>query len=330
LITLPGGRQTVEQHLNMWCGGHLPKLNTRAGQGMRNGYVVMAIDWQKPGQNSYQYSALEHGTILKAMRMALRKFAVDTDRVFISGHGIGAEAAYDVGLSHPEHWAGILGTSGKMDKYLDLYEKNKHVALPIYSVAGQNDFETINANKDQWNRWLVSRHFMDCTVVHYLGRGNELLAEEIPEMFKWMAAQRRRNPDKNGFSFEVKAARPWDSYFWFLEFHGVPADMVIWPQQFKPKNVRMAIEGETKAANPNIFRIGPAAGNIDSDATLWLSPEFVNFNEQIQIKGRGKNFKGNANASIKVMLEDVRRRADKKHPYWSRIDCKDLIWQVNN
>ena len=233
LITLPGGRQTVEQHLHMWCGGHLPKLNTRAGQGMRNGYVVMAVDWRKPGQNVYQYSAIEHGTILKAMRMALRKFAVDTDRVFISGHGIGAEAAYDVGLSHPEHWAGVLGTSGKMEKYLDLYEKNKHVPLPVYSVAGTKDFDTIIETKNQWNRWLRSRHFMDCTVVHYEGRGNELLAEETPEMFKWMAAQRRRNPDKNGFSFEVKAARPWDSYFWFLEFHGVPADMVIWPQQIQ-------------------------------------------------------------------------------------------------
>ena len=40
-------------------------------------------------------------------------FSIDTDRVFLSGHGVGGDAVYDIGLAHPEHWAGVIGPFGK-------------------------------------------------------------------------------------------------------------------------------------------------------------------------------------------------------------------------
>ncbi len=338
LITLPGGRQTVDQNLQLWCGTHNPKLSeivapgtgVLTGHAMRNGYIVLAVDWRMPGQGAFGYSGREHATVLKAMRAAMRKFSIDSDRVFLSGHGIGGDAVFDIGLSHPEHWAGIISVSGKMDRYTEIYEDNQHVNLPVYSVVGSKDFPAITENKSAWNRWLKSKKYMDCTVVMYDGRANELLTEEIPEILKWANAQRRRWPDKSGFSFECKSVRPWDSYFWFLEFDGIPADAVVWPQDYLPKAPRMVISGETKSDNPNEFRIGPASPKIANNATLWLSPEFVNFDKEIEIKGRGKSFQDIVLPSTEVLLEDVRRRADRQHAYWARIDCKDLIWRAGN
>jgi pimeloyl-ACP methyl ester carboxylesterase len=329
LITLPGGRQTVDQNLDMWCGSFNSTLNVRMGQASRNGYIVLAIDWRLAGQASYEYSAREHATVTKALRMALRKFSVDADRVFLSGHGIGGNAAYDIGLSHPEHWAGVIGISGSMEKYLNIYDRNRQLGPPVYSVVGTKDIPTILANKEAWNTWLPSRNFVDCTVVMYDGRANELFAEEIPEIFKWTRAQRRRWPDKSGFSFECKTIRPWDCYFWFYEFDGIPVENVVWPEDWRDKGIRpMVISGETKTESPNTFRLGPSSSRFSSDSTLWLSPEFVNLDQEIQIKGRGK-FKGPVRASSEVLLEDVRRRADREHPYWARIDCRNMEWTPN-
>lgn len=259
-------------------------------------------------------------------------FSVDSDRVFLSGHGIGGDAAYDIGLSHPEHWAGIIGVTGKMDRYVDIYADNRHVNLPVYSVVGKRDYSTIQENKNLWNRWLPSQRYMDCTVVMYEGRSNELFPEEIPEIFKWTKAQRRRWPDKSGFRFECESIRPWDCYFWFLEFHGIPTEDVVWPEAWREKGIstRMTIFGETKADDPNGFKVGPSSPRITNDATLWLSPEFVDFDQEIRIKGRGKDFKDFVQPSTEVLLEDVRRRADRAHPFWSRVDCRNGQWTSQN
>ena len=327
IISLPDGTQTVDQNLDLWCGGYVPALQTRVGHASRHGYVVLAVDWRLPGQGAYGYTGREHAVVLKAMRAALRKFSINADRVYLAGHGIGGDAAYDIGLSHPEHWAGIVSVSGKLDRYLKFYRKNKHLDLPIYSVVGSKDSLTIIANKDAWNDWLPSRQFMDCTVVMYDGRGNELFPEEIPETIKWMSAQRRRWPDKSGFSFECRSMRPWDCYFWFLEFDGIPADEVIWPEDWRDKNIPgLTFSGMLKSEIPNTFRIGPDSAKSVNPATLWLSPEYVNFDEEIHIKGLGNDFKDFVKPSAEVLLDDVRRRADREHPYWGRVDLRGINW----
>jgi len=221
ILSLPGANQSLEQNLNIWCGPFNPALKIRAGHAMRNGYVVVAVQWNDPGQSRWQYSAREHAIVTKALRSSLRRFSINSDRVFLSGHGIGGDGAYDIGISHPEHWAGIVGFSGSFGKYIDKYRDNKHVSLPIYCVNGQKHYAAIGASKDSQNKWIRNKAYPDITVVHYLGRSNELFIEEIPEALKWMRPQKRFWPDGPGFEFECHSLRPWDSYFWFYEMHGV-------------------------------------------------------------------------------------------------------------
>ena len=42
------------------------------------------------------------------LRDAMRRFSIDSDRVFLSGHSIGGDAAWDIGLAHPDLWAGVI------------------------------------------------------------------------------------------------------------------------------------------------------------------------------------------------------------------------------
>ncbi|MFK7768130.1 MAG: hypothetical protein AB8B55_12980 [Mariniblastus sp.] len=330
LITLPGGGQSLEANLDTWCGNYSYRLQNRMGQAMRNGYIVLAVDWRSQGQSSWNYSGLEHKVVLDALYEALTRFSIDSDRVFLSGHGRGADGAYDIGISHPEHWAGVLGYSGKFGKYIDKYLANTHVNLPMYCVNGQKDSTAISTMMTALNKWMRSKKYNDVTAVQYQGRANEFFIEDIPEAFKWMRPHRRKRPDKTGFEFECATFRPWDTYFWFFELRGIPESNVVRPALFDgvkkfPSKIR--ISGSYKE-NSNLFRLGPPNNIKLNDATLWLSPEYANLNETVEIAGRGK-YKGPVVASVKVLLDDVRQRGEREHPYWARIDCINGTWTPN-
>ena len=62
--------------------------------------------------------------------------------------------------------------------------------------------------------------------------------------------------------------------------------------------------------------------------TLWLSDDYVNFDKEIRISGRGRSFRQSVSPSTKVMLEDARVRCDRLHPYWARLDCNDGKWRA--
>ena len=331
VLSLPGGIQTAEQNLQLWCGRFNEKLKIRQGHAMRNGYVVVSVDWREPGQLRWGYTGREHRVVLDALYHALRKFSIDSDRVFLSGHRDGGDGAYDIGISHPEHWAGVIGYSGKFGKYINKYWDNIHVPLPLYCVNGQKDVGSIGEMEFAINKWMIPK-YVNPTIVHYLGRGNELFLEDLPMAFKWMRGQKRKWPDLGGFEFACSALRPWDTYYWFFEMHGLPEERVVRPELFDEtkKFPKLEISGNASPGNkdkPNVFSLGPKSMKIDVDSTLWLSPQFADFSQRIEIRGRG-SFKGFVRSSTKVILEDALRRADREHLYHARIDCIDGKWRV--
>ncbi len=315
-----------EQQLNRFCGRFDPKLGIRVGGGkaMQNGFIVVAVDWALPGKSEYLFSATEHAAVLDAYRKTLRKFSVDTDRVYLSGHGEGATAAYDIGLSHPEHWAGIINIGGRVTKFAELYKENKHLSLPIYAVVGEKDRASIVSSKDSWNEWLRSANYLDLVLIEYQGRGDEPFHEELENIFEWTKSIRRILPDRNGFEIEFKSRRPWDNYFWFWEFRGIPERFVTRPELWSDRHPKpILISAELKDNQVNTFLLGP--NNVGDGGTLWLSPDIVDFDQEIKIMGRG-NYRGFVKPSRKVLLEDVRTRGDRQHPYWARLDCEGKTW----
>ncbi len=322
IITLPGDRD-LDRQMAIWCGPYNEKLNIRVGQAAKNGYIVVAVDWLPPKQFDYRYTNREHQTVLAAYRKALQQFSIDTDRVFLSGHGFGADAAYDIGISHPEHWAGVIGISGRVAKYPDLYRDHVHNGLPIYCVVGEKDLVSKKSSQDAWNKWLRSKKFFECTVVEYRGRSNELFVEEIIDVFKWAGGHRRRLPDKSGFAFEGDLRRPWDNYFWFYELHGFPLEKAVWPEFFAtpfPRPIKVKAEIKNNQVN-RIF-----VSTLGTGTTVWLSPEFVDFGQEVRI---GTNdFKDFVQPSRKILLDDVRLRCDRQHPFWANLHYTGK-WEAN-
>ncbi|MEK6233716.1 MAG: hypothetical protein N2C14_03305, partial [Planctomycetales bacterium] len=295
---------------NWWAGPVGPRGTRETGQAVRQGYIVIAPAWSEPNQAEYRYSATTHAKVLAALRDASRRFSVDADRVFLSGHGIGGDAAWDIGLAHPDLWAGVIPIVGVADKYTAFYWKNAET-VPFYCVGGEFDQQKLVRNSREWDRMMIKRH--DLTVVEYLGRGHEHFGDEILEIFKWMELRRR---DFHPHEFLTHSMRPSDGFFWWVEVAGFPQNSIVHPSDFPIKRQRpITIEARVNQNNGVWIKTGAKR------VTLWLSPDVVDFNQRTIISVNGKRI--NADPFLKpdvaVMLEDVRTRGDRRQPFWMKI-----------
>jgi dienelactone hydrolase len=280
---------------------------------MRHGYITIAVDWQKPHQYEYEFTGREHIAVLTSLRDATRRFSLDADRVFITGHDIGGEAAWDLAQSHPDLWAGAIPFVARADKYLVHYWRNAQF-VPMCYVGGQLDGRTMKENAPAWDKQLRTPGF-DATVVEYQGRGHEPFHDEILNLFDWMG-RKSRGPAPREFSCE--SLRPWDNFFWWLECQEFPEQLMMHPTDWSGRRARPArIEGKVLADN-RLAAKTPAA-----QTTIWLRPDIVNFSKPLKLTINGRQLpaaKTNVQPDHVVLLEDVRTRADRQRPFWAKIE----------
>jgi len=318
IVTLHAAGGSPETQIVWWAGTYNETLQMRLGQASRAGYIVIAPEWTKPKQRRYAYSAHEHAAVLSSLRDACQRFAVDTDRVFLSGHTMGGDAAWDISLAHPDLWAGVIpisaiaGYDGKASpNYISRYWENaKQVAY--YFVSGALDKSKMDANSRDFNRYLQHTGY-DVTIVEYLGRGHEHFHEELGRVFKWMDVHQR---DPVPTEFTATIMRPWDNFFWWLELEGVPEGSTVLPAAWPPPgNLRpMEVKGSIRDKKNVVVTTGTKR------ARVFLTPDMVDLSETVSVYVNGKSRKVEIKAKSATILEDARRRGDRKHPFWVELD----------
>lgn len=317
IVTLGDAGVTPEQMLDFWAGpADEARKGERMGQATRFGYIVIAVDWRKPHQFKYEYSAREHHAVLGAVRDACRRFSVDTDRVFLTGHGIGGDAAWDIAIAHPDVWAGVIPVCAASGRYVGRYANNAPY-VPWYVVGGELDGDKLSRNAQELDRYMKQTKpagVSDCRVVEYLGRGYEPFGDELLRVFDWMGRRQRTTPKV----IEYVTMRPWDNFVWWLEVSGMPEKSMVMPANWPPgRNVRpFTFKGEVLANN----RIR-ATARVDK-ATVWLSPEIVDFKQPLVVEVNNRTITPRdrfVKPDLNVLLEDARARADRQHPFWARL-----------
>ncbi len=312
VVTLHGGGTTASQQIDWWAG-NWRKGGWRDGRASRHGYVVIAPRWTVEHQRKYGYSAREHVAVLGSLRDACRRFAIDTDRVFLSGHSIGGDAAWDLGLAHPDLWAGVIPIVAQSDRYCTHYWENAE-HLPFYVICGELDGAKLLSNSRDLDRYL--HHGYNCTVVEYLGRGHEHFYEEIVRIFDWMGRLRRNFFPRE---FECSTMRPWDNYFWWVELHDMPPRAMVDPAHWPPPRGTRPAQVSARLTDTNGLNVTVASGRV----TIWLSPEVLDFQRRanIVVNTRRANPPDRfLQPDLQTLLEDVRTRGDRQHPFWAKID----------
>lgn len=314
IIALNGASNSAEQELEFWAGGYQRDergtiVGARRGQAMRHGYIVISIDWHKPQQYQYEYSLREHEAVQTALRDATRRFNIDTDRVFLTGHDMGGDAVWDLAQSHPDLWAGVIPFVARGKKYVPHYWQNA-AYVPLYFVTGELDGRKMAENSAVLDKYLLKR--FDTTIVEFLGRGQEPFHDEVLNVFAWMGRHRRDGSPKQ---FKCDTMRPWDNFFWWIE--GQEFANTVHPANWQKRGARTTlVEGRVLKAN------SLSAKTSSERTTFWLSPDLVDFSQPISISYNGKKLSKASKAirpDIEVLLEDVRTRGERLRPFWAKV-----------
>ncbi|MDB5349412.1 MAG: hypothetical protein JWN86_659 [Planctomycetota bacterium] len=292
-------------------------LSWWSAQAALRGFIVIAPEYNLRDQRrDYRYSESEHAAVELVLRDALRRFAVDSDRVFLGGSLFGGNMAWDFGLAHPDLFAGVAVISGLPAKYVWSNKANAP-RVPFYVAMGDLAPAETDVIFGIFAKPLIAGN-KDMTYVEYYRRGLEDLPEEASSVFDWMSARRRETYPK---SFDVVANRNCDDRYYGIvvkEFaKGRTKDPAAVDNLGKNLNNPAKIGFQAKGAN--LLNL-TTSGVVKLD--VWVSPKFTDFEKRMEIRINNKTvFKGMPNADLESLLEDLRIRGDRSQVFWMRVQA---------
>jgi pimeloyl-ACP methyl ester carboxylesterase len=309
LIVLHQGDEKPVDLLNRW--------SDLAGQ---RGYILVAPEWNSGKGVTYQYTAAEQATVLNALRDLRRRFQVDSDRVFLFGYGQGGLMAFDLGLAHPDLFAGVMPMAAAPSYFATRYGTNAQL-LPFYVVNGERTGEAAKANRKLFREWV--RWNYPCFYVEYKGRGVEWFGGELPTLLDWMAPKKRAHPLRElgrpnlGNGEEFKTMRLTDNRFYWLQGEVLPHlvnDAGRWRSSVSPASLQATISTGNHISI-HTMGIGQAA--------VWLGPNMIDFNKRLTLRVNGQQLNPiPVRASLETLLEDVYLRGDRQQVYFARVPFK--------
>ena len=273
IVTLADAGVSPEQMLDFWAGpADKEKGGERLGQATRHGYIVIAVDWQQPHQFTYDYSAREHHAVLGALRDACRRFSIDTDRVFLTGHGIGGDAAWDIALAHPDLWAGVIPIVAVADRYRRPLRGERRVRAVVRRRPASSTATRCRRNAARARSLLEAEHATSRSSNTWAAATSRSATRFSGCSTGWAAGGATMPKE-----IECVSMRPWDNFFWWLEVEGLPEKSMVPPGNWPPPQTRPAGSIRGQAAGKRTR--SPSKVQAEK-ATVWLSPELVDFNEQ--------------------------------------------------
>lgn len=305
IVALRGAGRTVEQELEWWGG-----TAERPGQSQRHGYIVIAPEYAPADQRTYEYPVDAHRIVIDSLHDACLRFRVDTNRVFVAGHDMGGDAAFDIGFSHPDLFAGVISIGGQIERFAQYYRQNAKT-LPMYIVGGELDPTPRDKNAADLT-WMMERNY-DLIYAEYVGQGKDSFFSEIHHLFNWMRRYTRTlNPDK----IEFEAMRTSENRIHWLTFEGLPSGVLgSDTNSNKPKRPMKVSAQVQKGSNTLVVSCGA------KKVSIWLTPDLVDFDKRLTVR-LNTTTKWNAPISPDVprMLDDLRIRGDRKQLYWAVLE----------
>jgi pimeloyl-ACP methyl ester carboxylesterase len=305
-------------------GGEKPEdmLKRWSSLAAQHGYILVAPEWRAGSGDSYEYTAEEHRAVLDVLRDLRQRFQVDSDRVFLFGLGEGGRMAYDVGLSHPDLFAGVLTMGGAPRYFAKAYKQNAHY-LPFYVVDGDYDGDTAKDNRLQFEYW-VGRAYPAISV-QYKGRGREWFDAEVPSMFDWMGRKKRaaafpelgRSGAGAGFGEEFRSMRSTDDHFYWLSGEGLNDRLINSAKKWSSNLGSALLQARSSEGN----HITVSAHGF-KHVTVWLGPGMIDFEKPVTIylNSRIDSSNRKIQPSLGTLMEDFYLRGDRQRLFFAKVE----------
>ncbi|HXY33920.1 MAG TPA: hypothetical protein VEI07_06805 [Planctomycetaceae bacterium] len=315
IVALRPSDHNSSAELDFWGG-----TTAKPGRAQAAGYIVIAPEYVEADAREYSYSMSSHEAVLRCIVDARKRFNVDSDRIFLTGHEMGGDAAFDIGMSHPDLFAGVIPINGICNHFCTWYWQNAgHTSW--YAVVGEFDArgtytidsKTLSRMMTPWKGYVNG---MDVIMVEFAQRGYESYFEETPRIFEWMESLRRQ---KVPHEFSMHVLRPSENRFYWLRAEGMPKSVTesnVLAGASRGPVSPMLLEGKISASGSTI-RVKSGA----KSHTVWLSPELVSYEKPITIMVRDmRKYHKVPESSIEDILDDFATRADRQLIFTTRID----------
>jgi predicted esterase len=301
IVSLRAAEWNIEKAAAFWGEGRDGAGRPAPGPATREGYIVIAPEYASPKQTSYGYTAREHLAVLAAIRDAKARFTIDSDRVFLAGHGMGGDATFDIAMSHPDLFAGAIPISGLCGKPIGFYKQNAET-VPLYIVNGERDRGSREVNAPDLS-WMMKRSY-DVIWCEFVGRGYEYYHEETPNIMSWAGLLRRAADPKD---IDVKIARASDDRFYWVKVEGIPQNAFTG----KPMMLQARItEGNTISLRSGATR-----------HVLRLNRGLVDLDQRVKVSDSGRQkFNDFLVPDVAALLDDVRENGDRQRLYPVRLN----------
>jgi pimeloyl-ACP methyl ester carboxylesterase len=287
----------------------------------RHGYILAAPEWAEGTQTEYTFSAREHATVLDTLRDLRRHYAVDNDRVFLAGWGQGGDMAYDVGLAHPDLFAGVVPMSAFPGPWPYRYRHNGQY-LPFYVINGDRSGDSRD-NKAMFQEWVP--HGYPVLYVQYRGRGVEWFGGELPALFDWMDRQRRAHPTNELGRLSVVSGdefltmRPGDNRFYWLSTDAIDERQLNEGPRFNPRPLGATLQANRRGNDFTVRTQGI------KQVTVWLGSGdgTADFDKPVTVYlNTVKRWDRKVTPSRETLLEDFYARGDRQQLVVARIDLE--------
>lgn len=247
----------------------------------RNGFILAAPLWAGGFDQRYDWSGDQHYKVQATLRSLIRHYRVDNDRVFLFGFGEGANFALDVGASHPDLFAGLVGM-GSNPKFFDMmihYWRNCQ-KLPVYLAQGAMAGAGLDNVRSIFEQWMPKGFPAVATV--YRGRAMEWYSGDLHLMFDWMRTKKRATGTAvlrlNQFAVEPwSIMRKADNRFYWVGTEEVnpPNILGVRTKGFVPAELKADI------VQGNDIRI--SSRGLKS-VTIWLDREMIDWTKPVSVR----------------------------------------------
>ncbi len=301
IVALHPGGNGIESTAQWWAG-----TEEHPGWAQRRGSIVILPEYIADGVKEYTGSPAAHAAVIESLRDARLRFAIDSDRVFLAGHGLGGDAAFDIGITHPDEFAGVMPISFQCNEYA-YRSRDNAPQTAWYLIRGEltND---ANGYTTRFFDDATKRHGprLDMIYCQYLGRGAERYGDELPKLFDWMELHRRAAMPKE---FEYTCLRQTDERAHWVTMLNLPRNYIL-PAPATDRTGVNPMELSVRVSEGNTVYIvkSPAGGHL-----LRLSDEIVNFDKRVSVHiGSKRKFHDFVKADLSTMLDDYRRHGDRR------------------
>jgi predicted esterase len=254
------------------------------------------------------WSYREGSIPLAALSLVKRRYAIDENRVILSGASMGGFGTWNIGLRYPDRFAGLLPVCGgisRMEFAGPRDDKMRNVLLnvfhtPVYFIHGDQD-EVVPVGPERWTRDELKAYAYDSTYVE-VPKAKHDLRKEWPDLRKgidpWLAARVRKPHPAEVKHHAIASYAPQSYWVRIAEFAGGSAE------------VKASVKNQT------ITFTSKGAKKI----TFYLDEKLVDLAKPVRVMmGPRKVFEGKVKPSVDAVLESWRAREDRELIYRASV-----------